>query len=333
MKIKLSSIVRIAISLGLLGFLFWLMRDDLGGLWGTLISCRGQFLILAAVLLIVNVTILSYRLKIIFLGENLSITLNKSAQLSFIGYFFNNFMPTAIGGDIIKAYYAGNDNNKKVESYASVLMDRLIGLYSYLIIAAVALILDGGRFQVPVVRPLAFTLLVLGFAGFAIIINPGMRHFIEKVFRKLKMFRLGEKLESIYNIVHDYRNRKRIVLEGLIVSIIAQCVYFSIIYIFFLALGAKISIGNIFLIMPVVTFISMIPSIGGLGVREGAMVALFTPLVGKETAFASSLLFLCGLIFVSFIGGVIYLWWGFSGARKVKEAKAEIAEIEEHHDQ
>ncbi len=79
-----------------------------------------------------------------------------------------------------------------------------------------------------------------------------------------------------------------------------------------------VSLGNVFLIMPIVTFISMIPSVGGLGVREGAMVTLFAPLVGKEIAFAASLLLLLGLLVISAIGGGIYLWWSLTGAWKGK---------------
>jgi len=69
-----------------------------------------------------------------------------------------------------------------------------------------------------------------------------------------------------------------------------------------------------------VTFISMIPSIGGLGVREGAIVAFFSVLVGKETAFAGSLLLMFGYFFASFVGGVIFLFWSISENRKTAEA-------------
>jgi len=56
----------------------------------------------------------------------------------------------------------------------------------------------------------------------------------------------------------------------------------------------------------------MIPSVGGLGVRESAIVLLFDPLVGREMAFAMSLLYLAGLFGISFIGGIVYLWWNIS---------------------
>ena len=74
----------------------------------------------------------------------------------------------------------------------------------------------------------------------------------------------------------------------------------------------------------------MLPSIGGLGVREGAFVAFFAALAGRDTAFAVSLLLLSGLLVVSFLGGLVYLWWGVSGVRteKVKEIIKKEKEVE-----
>ena len=316
MKDKRSAFIRIAISFGLLGLLFWFMRHNIRDIWSIISASNLSLLAIAAVFFIINVVMLAYRMKIIFLGENLSLTLRESLELTFVGYFFNNFMPTAIGGDIVKAHYAAHTNGKKLESYASVLMDRFIGLYTYLVVAAVALVVDRGRFQLATVRILVFFLIILGIAGFVIATNKAIARFMERFFARLKMFRFGERLNGVYNIVHDYRNRRDVLMKSFLVSIAAQCMYFGIVYVFFLSLGAGINLGNVFLIMPVITFISMAPSMGGLGVREGAFVAFFATLTGKETAFAASMLLLLGFLFISVIGGVIYLWWGLTGGKR-----------------
>jgi hypothetical protein len=323
MKSRISSFLRIFVSLGLLGLLFWLMRDDISGIGKTIFRAKPWHLVIGLVLLLINVFILAYRMKIIFEGENIRMGFWESTQLTYIGYFFNNFMPTAVGGDIVKAHYASLMNRKKVQSFASVLMDRFIGLYSFLIVAAVALVVDRGRLGISAVTPLVLSLLALGLAGFAVVTNTRIAGWVETALSKLKMLSLGEKIHAVYKIVHDYRNRTDVVGRSLAASIIGQAVYFIVVYLFFGSLGYNVSIGNIFLIMPIVTFISMLPSIGGLGVREGATMAFFAPLVGKEIAFAGSLLLLFGLFFLSFIGGAIYLWWALSGVVKTGEIKEE----------
>jgi uncharacterized protein (TIRG00374 family) len=315
-KNKIFTAIRIFVSIGLLGLLFWLMRDELTKIRSILCASSPKFLVLAILVYLVNIAFLAYRLKIIFIGENLDLSITESLQLTYIGYFFNNFMPTAVGGDVIKAHYASNANRKKMKSYASVFMDRFIGLYSFLVIAAIALVINWEEFQIPGVKQMVFLFLTIGLAVFLVVTNKSIKNTTEKFFDRIKMSRLGKRLEDLYGIVHDYGNRKNVLAKAFIVSFAGQCLYFVVIYILFAALGHKIAIGNIFLIMPVVTFISMVPSIGGLGVREGAIVALFAPLAGKDNAFAASLLLLFLLFFASFTGGIIYLWWSVKARRR-----------------
>jgi uncharacterized protein (TIRG00374 family) len=316
MKNKIFTLIRIGISLSLLGLLIWLMRDEFNQIKETLLASNFLFILIAICLYNVTVSIISCRMRIVFEGENLNLSFRESIQLTYIGYFFNNFMPTAVGGDIVKAHYATQTNQQRMKSYASVLMDRLIGLYSFLIIAAIALVINWQTFRMPLARNMVFLFLGLGVIGFLIITNKTIEGIIQNFFSRIKMRRLGEKLGELYSIVHDYRNRLDVIGKALLLSICAHSIYFTVIYMFFRALGMDMGVGNVFMIMPVVTFISMFPSLGGLGVREGAIVALFAPLTGKDNAFAASLLLLFLLFLVSFIGGVIYFWWGVSARRK-----------------
>lgn len=327
MKGRLFSFLRIAISVILLGSLFWFMRSNIVDIWVTITRCNFVFIAIGLALLVVNVLILAYRLKLIFEGENICLSMSKAIQFTYIGYFFNNFMPTAVGGDIVKAHYAARDSGKKLQSYASVLMDRFIGLYSFLMVAAIALAVDNGKFQMAAIKPIVIGLLVVGIVGFVVVTNTVVAKAIEKILKRLKMMRLGERIHSVYSIVHDYRNRGGLVVKAVVVSVAAQSVNFVVVWLFFLSLGKTVSLGNIFLIMPVVTFISMLPSLGGLGVREGATVAFFAPIVGKEPSFAVSLLLLLGLFFLSLIGGLVYVWWGLKGRADKVDVEREEEEI------
>ncbi|KJJ83701.1 protein belonging to Lysylphosphatidylglycerol synthetase/UPF0104 [Candidatus Omnitrophus magneticus] len=255
-------------------------------------------------------------MKVIFEGEDIPITLWKSTRLNFIGFFFNNFLPTAVGGDIVKAHCASQAGVGRIRAYTSVMMDRIIGLYSFIFVAAVALLIDNGRFKIKSLRIIVFFCLIAGIIAFFILTNKRMENMTEKILARIKFGKIGEKLNSFAKIIYDYRNRKDVVIKSLLLSIVSQSIYFITMYMFFLSLGSNVSIGNVFLIMPIVTMISMIPSIGGLGVREGAIVALFTPIIGRTTAFAGSMLLLFGLFTLSLIGGIFYLEWNISNKKK-----------------
>lgn len=269
---------------------------------------------MALIVLLLDVAMVSFRLATVFKGEKLYMSFQRAFQLTCVGYYFNNFMPTAVGGDIVKAHYASNtSSDDKARPYMSVFMDRFIGLYTILIISAAALIFNGGRLKIPGLSGLVTALVLIGAIGFVVITNKNVARKADRFFLKFNASRFSTAVNRLYRIVHDYRNRKKIVAKALVLSFAAQCLYFFTVYLLFLALGVKISTGNIFLIMPVVLFVGMMPSLGGLGFREGAIVVLFAPLAGKENAFTVSLLLLASLLLVSILGGVIYLWWSIKG--------------------
>ncbi len=319
MKRSITSAIRIVVSFGLLGGLFWMMRDHISEIWATMLSGDLFHIALAVVFLVIMVVMLSFRLQMVFRGEDLSLSLKEAAELTCVGFFFNNFMPTAVGGDIMKAHYAAHFNKKKLKSYASVFMDRIIGMLAILLIAGVALVVDGGRYRASAIRPIVLALLAAGAAGTIAVTNRSMARTVERVLKRFRLRGIGERLGEAYAIVHDYRNRPDVVMRSAWFSVGAQASYCVVIYFLFLAMGRPMNMGNIFLIMPVVIFVSMLPSVGGLGVREYAMVALFSVLAGREVSFAVSLLALSGNFLISIAGGVVYMGWSFnsfSGGRE-----------------
>ena len=321
MKKKLSVFLRITVSLGLMGFLFWIMRGKIHDVWEIIFKCNTIFLWMAIVVLLLDVIMVSFRLATVFKGEKLYMSFKRAFQLTCVGYYFNNFMPTAVGGDIIKAHYASNvSSGDKARPYMSVFMDRFIGLYTILIISAVALVFNGGKLKIPGLSGLVTGFVLVGVIGFIVIINRNVARKVDRFFLKFNASRFSIAINRLYRIVHDYRNRKTVVAKAFLLSFAAQCLYFLMVYLFFLALGVKISTASIFLIMPVVLFVGMMPSLGGLGFREGAIVILFAPLAGKENAFTVSLLLLASLLLVSILGGMIYLWWSIKGQTRERIA-------------
>jgi uncharacterized protein (TIRG00374 family) len=55
--------------------------------------------------------------------------------LQFLGLYYNNFMPSSVGGDLLRAWYVTKHTDRKFEAALSVFVDRVIGLLSTLVIA------------------------------------------------------------------------------------------------------------------------------------------------------------------------------------------------------
>ncbi len=135
MKNGLSYLIKFSISFLFLALLFWFLRGDLGGIIQTIKITNIKLFAGAVVLYILTVIIASYRLKKLLKVQGIYLSLVDATLLNFVGFFFNNFMPTAVGGDIAKAYFTAKRSQKKLGSITSVLADRLFGLYSLIFIA------------------------------------------------------------------------------------------------------------------------------------------------------------------------------------------------------
>ena len=137
--------------------------------------------------------------------------------------------------------------------------------------------------------------------------NSGVAKVVLKALSAFRIWDIGGKISKIYKAVHEYRNKKTLIIVAGGVSIASQSLYFFIVYLLVKSLGAELPILAVFLIMPLVSIVSMLPSLGGLGLREGALVALLGPVIGTDNAFSAAILLLATLLITSLIGAVIYL--------------------------
>jgi len=307
MNTKKSMYMRVAISAGLLGLLFWIVRGQYGSIFVEIKKTNLALFALALSIYSINVIFCTLRFKTILKGEKIKVPFIRLVELTYIGFFFNNFMPSAIGGDIVKAYYTGKVTRDRAKAYLSVFMDRVSGLFSFAGIGCVALAIGWKTIASPAVKRSVIVFVFMCFLAGLVVLNPAVAGFISRILSKIHFKNIGHKLNKIYKMLHDYRNRKMILARTFAISLFSQVSYFTVVYILFRAVNLEIDYAVVFLIMPLVSVVSLLPSLGGLGLREGAMVALFGPIVGTDMAFGVSVLLFAVLFFISMIGGIIYL--------------------------
>jgi len=235
-------------------------------------------------------------------------------KLTMIGLFFNIFLPTSAGGDAVKIFYLVKDDKKKVLPGISVVIDRFIGSLTVLTMGTIGLIFSGiGNLKIKVFIPsLSFILFFLYF----LFSNPNFTRKIYAPFKKIFPSFLNEKLIFLYNSFNFYFRGKKFVFLSIISSFFLQCI--SILTNFIVACGImksfSIPISTFFVYIPLIWLSTMIPSIGGIGVREFSYVFFFKSYIGKENAFALSLIFLLSIFIQAIIGSIIFLSKGNSTA-------------------
>ena len=310
MKNKLSILLRASVSLVLVGVLVWIFRKDIPGIAAVLKSVNLYYFLAALLFQISAVVVVSERLRIILGVQRLKLSLGESVYLNFIGNFFNNFLPTSIGGDLVKAYYATKKSARKLESFSAVFFDRFFGFLSIGLLAFLGLLLMNGRIKDPQVfwGCLVFSVVVL--VTFILFLNKTMTKAIFSGLLHLPAFQKDSKLHKLYNALNAYKEHKFVVTKVILISLVAQVLSVVLLYCLVRGISRDISFLSLLLVMPLVSVASMIPSINGLGVREGAFVIFLGEFIGKESAAAVSILFLGVVLITSFIGGVLYLFSG-----------------------
>jgi len=302
-----SKLFRAAVSIILIAVL--LATVDLGELAETLRSVAPGLLALAVlVFLVTNMTsVLKWRLIIHAQGARVSWPYLTS--IFYMGLFFNNFLPTNFGGDLVRIYKLSRATGSTVDATSSVVLDRASSTFALLMVAMVAALLELRLLG----TGLALTILAM-FVVFILLIGIFAS---ERTARRLARFPLlrgdpfgvRRHLRDFYMSVNQFRDQKKTMAAVMVISVVYQALYVISVNLLALSLDIHLPVGFYFLFIPIVLAMGMIPlSLNGLGVREGAWVLLFTqPGVPAAEALSMSVLNVLMITAVSMVGGIFYL--------------------------
>lgn len=230
-------------------------------------------------------------------------------RVTIIGIFFSMFLPTMVGTDLGRMYEMSRDRENKIGVVSTVLLDRLMGLATLILMALVTLFI-GNEYTADVpIREIVIGITALMAVSWLVFFNRDlMRHFVW-VFELPVAKQLEPTIRSIYDSLAHLQSQPRLLLSAVIISLLNQLS--EVMAVVMIAQALKIQIAPIyfFIFMPLVWLILMIPvSISGLGLREGVFAFFFTQVgaTGAESL-AMSLLFYSHSVVVGLIGGIFLL--------------------------
>ncbi|MCG2790991.1 MAG: flippase-like domain-containing protein [Actinomycetia bacterium] len=299
-------LVRITISVTLIAFLIKTQLKDFRSVIEILKSSNKILLLLSLSTHIFGTWITAFRWKTLLNTQKVRLSTGTLSITVLIGQFFNNFLPTSIGGDVFRTYDASKKAKIPLSVSASVIVvERFSGVVSAAVYAVVALFLGftaiGNR---SVIIPIVIFFVITVILAF-LIINPS-------VFRlgKFKFMRkMREKLSNVYNTLVSFKKYKVVLLKVLVYGFLLQFAVILNWYLAARALGINLTLTAFIFIVPVVSTIAMIPiSIGGIGLRENSLVFIMVAMgVANEKAALCSLLIFSMLILIGMVGGIIYI--------------------------
>jgi hypothetical protein len=261
----------------------------------------------------------SVRLKLILSVQGISVPLRRLVTINLIGAFYNQALPSTIGGDVVRSVMlsrlqkpGARDAGRvcsSVTAFASVGADRTLGICGLLIMGTVALFFNSMRFDVlkriDLAQSLTYVMGLVFFAAVVACIVWGLIRKSENHYLKAVLERARQALLKLSGIV---RNKKYLACT-ILLSIVIQIAVIVEFYMLSKALGLNIDAFDLAVIIPVVDLVSMLPiTIGGIGLRENTLLFMGASIgVTPVPAVMLSYLYLGIKILWGLLGGLFYL--------------------------
>ena len=226
-----------------------------------------------------------------------------------IGMFFSNFLPTEVGGDIVRSYVVGKRSGKKTEAFAGVIMERLTGLIAIVLIAFIGCTLNFTLLnKLDLLQPF---LVIIAASGLLLILFVNYRWLANALRRYFSINMLNvvsRKIDVLYDAITFYKRKRPVLCVAMIISLIFQMLTIMYVYILLASLGLSVSFLHLILIVPLITILGLVPiTINSIGLREGAFIYLFFQFgLSTSESFALSINYRLGILIFSLIGGLVY---------------------------
>jgi uncharacterized protein (TIRG00374 family) len=310
---RLLNILRVVVSL--VGVLLIVLTQDMDEVIGLLGGMDWLLFLAGLVLFVSSVPVRAYRWGSLVWALDVRARWWRLVALYFVGSFFNLFLPTGFGGDAVKMFELSRDEHKAAAAISSVLVDRFLGLFVLFALALLAL-LGGNGLVAPELRVLIVVVFGASLTGVILLLQ---RTWIEAWGRRLGVDRLLGRikiLRELYESLHLYGAAA--LLKATAASLVFNLILIVGYYFLGLAVGIHLPLWYYFLFVPIISVLLLVPSVGGLGIREGATVFLFSQLenVGRSRALALALAYDMTMLTIGLIGAIIYLVQGVQGVRK-----------------
>jgi len=228
-----------------------------------------------------------------------------------IGIFFNAFLPTGKGGDVVRGILIAKRYRISTAGIlGTILVERFIGfLVSIFIIMAITFA-TVTRFDQA--RNVLFSTLLLGLVllgGLFFLYAPFFREIIRKIMEKLGAGRLIKAAGEISQVLDECRRHPGILARIVGLSFLNQFVNIISAVVLAAALpGFAPPWFSFPIVIPLIFIAQLLPSVGGLGIREAGFVVFFGWFgVAGEAAALYAVLRLSFNLVLSLLGGIIYL--------------------------
>lgn len=299
------SLAKILITLGLLAVVVFVV--DLRQVGEVLKSVAWRDMLTAIAIYQLGIFIRAFRWQVLLRAQGIQTPYLRLTQLYYIGTFFNTFLPSGLGGDVVKTYELSRQTSSGANTVSTVIVDRLIGL-GVLFAMALASLPFSWRSVPGIVILTLFIFISVFVVAIILFLNRPLREWLTRHFAFLRKILTNDKVITFYDSFSRYSFK--VLLRSASASLLFNITLILTQIYLARAAGVLIPVSYFFIFVPILSSLTALPiSIGGLGVREGGYLLLFSQIgVANDRSVAVSLLFYALLLFTGLTGGLLYLW-------------------------
>jgi uncharacterized protein (TIRG00374 family) len=303
------TMARTAVGLALLvGVLLW--NDNAWKLLGVMRDFEPHYIAALVAIALALDAISSLKWGLFIHEPGVAISQLRLFGLYLIGRFFNNFLPSTVGGDLARIYLLGRAINSHSRSFASVFLERATGVIAMTALAVIFALLNPEILANPLIAlPIAAATMACAIAV-ALFRWPSLLFGAVGLLGGLPVLgKLVRKVEQAIRDVTYFRNQHRLLLLSLLYSLGWNLLASVNVYVACLSIGLTPSFLDILVITPVVLLLVMLPvspnNIGwwewcfsvllvdaGATMAQGLAVALTLRIVAMGMSLIGGLLFL-----------------------------------------
>jgi uncharacterized protein (TIRG00374 family) len=265
-----------------------------------------------------GIVISSYQWQCLLDGEHIDLDLRRLINLYQVGIAFNHFLPTGMGGDVIKAYYVGKEGNNVTGSASAVLMSRVTGFFGMMLISFPVLLF----LHVYIAREISigYVLSCLAMASVFLLAFVGVKLLPRFLHVRCINKRILQSLLKLGNALQESVKRPRALWNATAFGMLYHIGYILNFYTYGILLHINVPLSFYLVVIPFISLIAFLPvSINGYGLREGAFVLMFSTVhVPVPISTLLVLLMDVQVLLFGLIGGGIYL---LAGTRKENTMK------------
>ena len=259
---------------------------------------------------LVMIVVASLRWRALLRTQGVDLRTGEAISLTFLGNFFTQVVPGGlVGGDVVKALYAARGRDKAAHAIVSVFVDRILGLFGTVILACVALFprWEDPRFHNHAL--MAYGVLVVGTLGGGVVLSRRIRAALRMESWVPRLPFVGGFLAEADLAVLSFRERKGVILAGLVVSVGIHVSWCCATAIMGNMLGVPLGLTDYFAVIPPILIVAVIPLLpGGWGLGEASYVYILGLLgVPPSQAVAISILGRVTSMVSALPGGIVFL--------------------------